>query len=82
MKNEEVVVESAGSLRWRLVMKRRRRKEMVLSHTIQDTGDLMPARRTTCLKPTSVVKAQAFAPLSRGGEKKLVPYEGIEFLLS
>ena len=34
---------------------------MVLSNTIQDTDDLMPARRKTCLKPTSAVKAQAFA---------------------
>ena len=34
---------------------------MVLRNTIQDTGDLMPARQKTCLKPTSAVKAQAFA---------------------
>jgi hypothetical protein len=45
----------------------------------QDTGDLMPARRKTCLKPTSAVKAQAFAPLSRG-EKKVVPYDGIAII--
>jgi hypothetical protein len=50
---------------------------MVLRNTIQDTDDLMPARRKTCLKPTSAVKAQAFAPLSRGGGKKAVPYDGI-----
>jgi hypothetical protein len=53
---------------------------MVLRNTIQDTGDLMPARRKTCLKPTSAVKAQAFAPLSRGGEKKAVPYDGIAII--
>ena len=53
---------------------------MVLRNTIQDTGDHMPARRKTCLKPTSAVKAQAFAPLSRGGEKKAVPYDGIAII--
>ena len=47
-------------------------QEMVLRNTIQDTGDLMPARRKTCLKPTSAVKAQAFA--------KAVPYDGIAII--
>ena len=41
---------------------------MVLSNTIQDTGDLMPARQKTCLKPTSAVKAQ------------VVPYDGIAII--
>ena len=48
---------------------------MVLSNTIKDTDDLMTARRKTCLKPTSAVKAQAF-----GGEKKVVPYDGIAII--
>ena len=53
---------------------------MVLRNTIQDTGDLMPARQKTCLKPTSAVKAQAFAPLSQRGGKKAVPYDGIAII--
>ena len=80
VKNEEVVVDSEGSLRWRHRKQRRRNGNRDKGNGVkeynQDTGDLMPARRKTCLKPTSAVKAQAFAPLSPGG-KKVVPYDEI-----
>jgi len=56
---------------------------MVVSNTIQDTGDLMPAiRRKTCLKPTSAVKAQAFAlsVMSCRWKRKMFPQRNDYFV--
>ena len=47
-------------------------KEKMLINPIKIlvTGDLMPARRKTCLNIASAVKAQAFAPLTSAGGKE------------